>query len=73
MPAAGDEEAAVRYTDAADVLLHRLSLAQPPERIDQIKAMAEQIARNQGRRVVGKSHIVAAVCAAGPEFVEGME
>jgi len=63
----------VNYTDAADVLLHRLSLAQPPERIDQIKAMAEQVARNQGKATVGKPHIIAAVCAADPSFVEGME
>ena len=60
----------MNYTTQALLLLDQLEDTSPPERIAEIKGMAEALAHLECKRVVGKGHVETAVMAAGPEFLE---
>jgi hypothetical protein len=58
------------YTDAAELLLHRLSLQCDIERMEQIQEIAELLAETRDRTMVTKHLVESAAMAAGIEFVE---
>jgi len=59
----------VNYTDAAEMMLHKLSLHCDPERLEQIQEIAELLAMRD-RTMVTKNLVESAAMAAGIEFVE---
>ena len=60
----------MNYTDAAEMMLHKLSLHCDPERLEQIQEIAALLAETSGRDRITKGQLVAATMAAGIEFVE---
>jgi len=59
----------MNYTDAAEMMLHKLSLHCDPERLEQIQEIAELLAMRD-RTMVTKNLVESAAMAAGIEFVE---
>ena len=59
----------MNYTDAAEMMLHKLSLHCDPQRLEQIQEIAELLAMRD-RTMVTKNLVESAAMAAGIEFVE---
>ena len=62
----------MEYTEHAQTLLHRFSLQVDPDRLAEIMANAESLARTRGRALVLKEDVAAGAAAASPEFVEAL-
>ena len=60
----------MNYTAQALLLLDQLEDTSPPERIAEIKRMAEALATAERRRFVGKGHVSTAVSVADSRFLE---